>query len=121
MNSNFLLLYPSEYGWNRLNPLMVNTATKIIICLFLFENYFRNHSSSWVVELLPPIVSKAKPPLTLVGDVHNKIAIIIDDIIDDVSKFITAADFLSDRGAYKVSFFYKYFISRSTLLQHMVF
>lgn len=54
------------------------------------------------LELLPMMIPKEKPPLTLVGDVNGRIAIIIDDIIDDVSQFITAADLLHDRGAYKI-------------------
>ncbi|CAH8858215.1 unnamed protein product [Trichobilharzia szidati] len=54
------------------------------------------------LELLPMMIPKAKPPLTLVGDVNSRIAIIIDDIIDDVSKFVTAAELLHERGAYKI-------------------
>ncbi|CAL8096047.1 unnamed protein product [Calicophoron daubneyi] len=57
------------------------------------------------LELLPMMVSKAKPPPTLVGDVNGRIAIMVDDIIDDVDKFVKAGDFLHDRGAYKVFVF----------------
>lgn len=57
------------------------------------------------LELLPMMVSKAKPPPTLVGDVHGRIAIILDDIIDDVEQFVKAADLLHERGAYKVFVF----------------
>ncbi|CAH8578448.1 unnamed protein product [Schistosoma haematobium] len=55
------------------------------------------------LELLPMMIPKAKLPLTLVGDVNSRIAIIIDDIIDDVSKFVTAAELLHERGAYKIN------------------
>ncbi|KAF7261491.1 hypothetical protein EG68_02298 [Paragonimus skrjabini miyazakii] len=57
------------------------------------------------LELLPMMVSKAKPPPTLVGDVNGRIAIIVDDIIDDVAQFVKVADLLHERGAYKVFVF----------------
>lgn len=38
----------------------------------------------------------------LVGDVSGRIAIIADNLIDEVDSIIAAADFLKDRGAYKV-------------------
>ncbi|TGZ62483.1 hypothetical protein CRM22_007417 [Opisthorchis felineus] len=57
------------------------------------------------IEILPFMVSKAKPPPTLVGDVNGRIAIIVDDIIDDVEQFVRAADLLHDWGAYKVFVF----------------
>lgn len=38
-------------------------------------------------------------PLNLVGNVTNKVAIMVDDIIDEVEHFITAAQFLKDLGA----------------------
>lgn len=53
-------------------------------------------------EPFPMLVAKEKPPINVVGDVGGKIAIIIDDIIDDVSSFIEAAEILKERGAYKV-------------------
>ncbi|XP_012695150.1 phosphoribosyl pyrophosphate synthase-associated protein 1 isoform X1 [Clupea harengus] len=48
------------------------------------------------------MMAKEKPPITVVGDVGGRIAIIIDDIIDDVEDFIAAADILKERGAYKI-------------------
>ncbi|XP_002121088.2 phosphoribosyl pyrophosphate synthase-associated protein 2-like isoform X1 [Ciona intestinalis] len=51
---------------------------------------------------IPLLTAKEKPPINVVGDVGGKIAIIVDDIIDDVDPFVAAADILKERGAYKV-------------------
>jgi len=51
---------------------------------------------------LPPGMSKEKPPVYLVGDVAGKIAIMVDDIMDDVHSFVKAAQVLKDNGACKV-------------------
>uniref|UniRef100_A0A4W4FCB3 Ribose-phosphate pyrophosphokinase N-terminal domain-containing protein n=1 Tax=Electrophorus electricus TaxID=8005 RepID=A0A4W4FCB3_ELEEL len=51
---------------------------------------------------LPFMMAKEKPPITVVGDVGGRIAIIIDDIIDDVEDFVAAAEILKERGAYKI-------------------
>ncbi|KAL4624465.1 phosphoribosyl pyrophosphate synthase-associated protein 2-like [Arapaima gigas] len=48
------------------------------------------------------LIPKEKPPITVVGDVGGRIAIIVDDIIDDVHSFLAAADTLKERGAYKI-------------------
>uniref|UniRef100_A0A183BRZ7 Pribosyltran_N domain-containing protein n=1 Tax=Globodera pallida TaxID=36090 RepID=A0A183BRZ7_GLOPA len=53
-------------------------------------------------ELFPSQVPKEKPPLTVVGDVGGKIAIIVDDIIDEAQSFVAAAEVLKSRGAYKI-------------------
>lgn len=45
---------------------------------------------------------KEKPPINVVGDVSGKIAIVVDDIIDNVESFVSVAAVLKDRGAYKV-------------------
>jgi len=58
--------------------------------------------SAGFLEPFPILVAKEKPPINVVGDVGGKIAIIIDDIIDDVGSFIEAAEILKERGAYKV-------------------
>jgi len=50
----------------------------------------------------PLLTAKEKPPINVVGDVQGKIAIIVDDIIDDVEPFISAAQALKERGACKV-------------------
>ncbi|XP_049427610.1 phosphoribosyl pyrophosphate synthase-associated protein 1-like isoform X2 [Epinephelus fuscoguttatus] len=51
---------------------------------------------------LPLMMAKEKPPITVVGDVGGRIAIIVDDIIDDVDDFVAAAEILKERGAYKI-------------------
>ncbi|XP_034153864.1 phosphoribosyl pyrophosphate synthase-associated protein 1 isoform X3 [Pangasianodon hypophthalmus] len=51
---------------------------------------------------LPMMMAKEKPPITVVGDVGGRIAIIIDDIIDDVQDFVAVAEILKERGAYKI-------------------
>uniref|UniRef100_A0A8C5PPL0 Phosphoribosyl pyrophosphate synthase-associated protein 2 n=1 Tax=Leptobrachium leishanense TaxID=445787 RepID=A0A8C5PPL0_9ANUR len=51
---------------------------------------------------IPLMYPKEKPPITVVGDVGGRIAIIVDDIIDDVASFLAAADTLKERGAYKI-------------------
>ena len=53
-------------------------------------------------ELYPVLAAKEKPPLTVVGDVGGKIAIMVDDIIDDATGFVTAAEILKKKGAYKI-------------------
>uniref|UniRef100_A0A8C2X7I2 Phosphoribosyl pyrophosphate synthetase associated protein 1 n=1 Tax=Cyclopterus lumpus TaxID=8103 RepID=A0A8C2X7I2_CYCLU len=51
---------------------------------------------------LPLMMAKEKPPITVVGDVGGRIAIIVDDIIDNVEDFVAAAEILKERGAYKI-------------------
>ncbi|GAB5581341.1 phosphoribosyl pyrophosphate synthase-associated protein 2 [Prionailurus iriomotensis] len=51
---------------------------------------------------LAMMMAKEKPPITVVGDVGGRIAIIVDDIIDDVESFVAAAEILKERGAYKI-------------------
>lgn len=46
--------------------------------------------------------AKEKPPINVVGDVGGRIAIMVDDMIDDVASFVAAAEVLKDRGAYKI-------------------
>lgn len=54
------------------------------------------------LKILPSLKPKEKPPLSVVGDVSGRIAIIVDDMIDDVQAFVKVAEILKDRGAYKV-------------------
>ena len=51
---------------------------------------------------LPPGIEKEKPPVYLVGDVAGKVAIMVDDIMDDVHSFVNSAQVLKDNGASKV-------------------
>jgi len=51
---------------------------------------------------LPLMMAKEKPPITVVGDVGGRIAIIVDDIIDDMEDFVATAEILKERGAYKI-------------------
>ncbi|XP_071031909.1 phosphoribosyl pyrophosphate synthase-associated protein 2-like [Oncorhynchus clarkii lewisi] len=51
---------------------------------------------------IPLLIPKEKPPITVVGDVGGRIAIIVDDIIDDVDSFVAAAETLKKHGAYKI-------------------
>ncbi|VDM40806.1 unnamed protein product [Toxocara canis] len=53
-------------------------------------------------EMFPQHSPKEKCELTVVGDVGGRIAIIVDDIIDEAFSFIAAAEVLKARGAYKV-------------------
>jgi len=45
---------------------------------------------------------KGKLPMDVVGDVNGRIAIIVENMIDDVPGLVQAVDILFDRGAYKV-------------------
>uniref|UniRef100_A0A8C6NT32 Phosphoribosyl pyrophosphate synthetase associated protein 1 n=1 Tax=Nothobranchius furzeri TaxID=105023 RepID=A0A8C6NT32_NOTFU len=61
--------------------------------------------SSHRLKVLPFVLlmmAKEKPPISVVGDVGGRIAIIVDDIIDDVEDFVAAAEILKERGAYKI-------------------
>ncbi|XP_057367602.1 phosphoribosyl pyrophosphate synthase-associated protein 2-like [Daphnia carinata] len=51
---------------------------------------------------MPVMTAKEKPPINVVGDVGGRIAIMVDDMIDDVRSFVAAAEVLKDRGAYKI-------------------
>lgn len=45
---------------------------------------------------------KEKPPINVVGDVNGRIAIMVDDLIDDVQSFVAAAEVLKENGACKI-------------------
>ncbi|XP_053708455.1 phosphoribosyl pyrophosphate synthase-associated protein 2 isoform X1 [Synchiropus splendidus] len=69
------------------------------------KNMFRRLCEDVVLRvscLFPVLIPKEKPPITVVGDVGGRIAIIVDDIIDDVDSFVAAAETLKERGAYKI-------------------
>ncbi|XP_059469927.1 phosphoribosyl pyrophosphate synthase-associated protein 2 [Neocloeon triangulifer] len=51
---------------------------------------------------VPVHPAKEKPPINVVGDVGGRIAIMVDDLVDDVQSFVAAAEVLKERGAYKI-------------------
>ncbi|KAI4455916.1 ribose-phosphate diphosphokinase family member [Holotrichia oblita] len=51
---------------------------------------------------VPAHPAKEKPPINVVGDVGGRIAIMVDDLIDDVQSFVAASEILKERGAYKI-------------------
>nr|CAD7258764.1 unnamed protein product [Timema shepardi] len=51
---------------------------------------------------VPAHPAKEKPPINVVGDVGGRIAIMVDDMVDDVQSFVAAAEVLKERGAYKI-------------------
>jgi len=53
-------------------------------------------------DQLPVLTAKEKPPISVVGEVKDRTAIIIDDMIDDVASFVAAAETLKERGAKKI-------------------
>ncbi|KAF8771525.1 Phosphoribosyl pyrophosphate like protein [Argiope bruennichi] len=54
------------------------------------------------LDIMPVLAAKEKPPINVVGDVGGRIAIMVDDMIDDVESFVMAAEVLKERGAYKI-------------------
>lgn len=54
------------------------------------------------LEIMPRMAAKAKPPINVVGDVGGRIAIVVEDMIDDVDSYVMAAHILKERGAYKI-------------------
>ncbi|KAG1679213.1 Phosphoribosyl pyrophosphate synthase-associated protein 2 [Nymphon striatum] len=54
------------------------------------------------LESVPVLGAKEKPPINVVGDVSGRIAIMVDDMVDDVASFVAAAEVLQERGAYKI-------------------
>ena len=55
-----------------------------------------------VGEFLPQLSMRETPNINLVGDVEDKIAIIVDDVLDDVKHIVDASIVLQDRGACKI-------------------
>lgn len=75
--------------------------------LLVPSNYDNINSRKSVFELpnlTIPVrnITKEKLPLDVVGDVSGRIAIIVEDMIDDVEAFSRAAEILRERGAYKI-------------------
>ncbi|XP_076865237.1 phosphoribosyl pyrophosphate synthase-associated protein 2 isoform X1 [Brachyhypopomus gauderio] len=70
--------------------------------VLLDDIYIVLNSHCFFFVLITVLIPKEKPPITVVGDVGGRIAIIVDDIIDDVDSFLAAAETLKERGAYKI-------------------
>nr|CAD7568659.1 unnamed protein product [Timema californicum] len=51
---------------------------------------------------VPVHPAKEKPPINVVGDIGGRIAIMVDDMVDDVKSFVAAAEVLKELGAYKI-------------------
>ncbi|KAF6027902.1 PRPSAP1 [Bugula neritina] len=81
----------------RTSPPLVDSGTESITSL---------HVGSRITHIdvhnLPVLIPKEKPPLHVVGDVGGKIAIVVDDLIDEVESYVSVAELLHDCGAYKV-------------------
>ncbi|WAQ97680.1 KPRB-like protein [Mya arenaria] len=60
------------------------------------------HGEASAFNPIPAMQAKEKPPLNVVGDVGGRIAIIVDDMIDDVQSFVAISAVLKERGAYKI-------------------
>ena len=50
----------------------------------------------------PGFLPKSKPSMYVVGDVRNKVAVIVNDLIDDASPYIVASHVLKSNGAKEV-------------------
>uniref|UniRef100_A0A7N8XLG8 Phosphoribosyl pyrophosphate synthase-associated protein 1-like n=1 Tax=Mastacembelus armatus TaxID=205130 RepID=A0A7N8XLG8_9TELE len=66
------------------------------------KTHIHNNNIFFMTVMLTLMMAKEKPPITVVGDVGGRIAIIVDDIVDDVEDFVAAAEILKERGAYKI-------------------
>jgi len=54
------------------------------------------------VSGVPLYPAKEKPPIQVVGEVKDKNAIMVDDLLDDVQSFVAAAETLKQAGAKKI-------------------
>jgi len=69
------------------------------------RDYSRQFSSEGLYNLRPTplgLPPKVKKPLTIVGDVKDRVAIIVEDIVDDANLLVDAARILKNAGAVKV-------------------
>ena len=55
-----------------------------------------------VGEFLPQLTLKETPTMHLVGDIENKIAIMVDDVLNDIQHIVDASIILQERGACKI-------------------
>lgn len=54
------------------------------------------------LDIMPALAPKEKPPMTVVGDVSGRIAIMVEDMIDDVHSYVAAAEVLREKGATRI-------------------
>lgn len=66
------------------------------------SSYSENRIFDGHLDTIPSIAGKNKPPMSVVGDVGGRTVIIVDDIIDDVSSFVAAAEALKEKGATEI-------------------
>ena len=65
--------------------------TQEILFKHTFTYHVVNYERVLACRYLKKIYFKEKPPMYVVGDVAGKVAILIDDIIDDVKPLSSAA------------------------------
>ncbi|XP_037955841.1 phosphoribosyl pyrophosphate synthase-associated protein 2 isoform X4 [Teleopsis dalmanni] len=90
----------------RYSPPPVSTYSNLIgnsveMCLPSTPSNSRTRTISVSVGV-PEHPPKVKPPINVVGDVNGRIAIMVDDLIDDVQSFVAAAEVLKENGACKI-------------------
>jgi ribose-phosphate pyrophosphokinase len=85
-------------------------AERLRLSLAVIHGEVKEHddgrNSPFNDKLLTPrknqVVRKSKPPLYIVGDIIDRIAFVIDDVIDEVEGLIAAVQLLKDHGAKEV-------------------
>lgn len=83
--------HPSQSGSHSLSP---STSSTTSSSTARANSLMLAHRVTSVGATLPPLTAKEKPPINVVGDVGGKIAIMVDDLIDDVQSFVDAAHVL---------------------------
>ncbi|CAG0883084.1 unnamed protein product [Cyprideis torosa] len=78
-----------------------NRSASDLISIASEDEFLRTRTIPTSVGI-PSMVAKEKPPMNVVGDVGGKIAIIVDDIVDDLTSLVAGAEVLKERGAYKI-------------------
>ncbi|KRG02239.1 uncharacterized protein Dmoj_GI10642, isoform C [Drosophila mojavensis] len=76
-------------------------GNSVEMCMPAASSSSRQRTTSVSVGV-PEHPVKVKPPLTIVGDVNGRIAIMVDDLIDDVQAFVAAAEMLKENGACRI-------------------
>lgn len=68
----------------------------------IVEKSLKSRVYDMPVSGVPSYPAKEKPPIQVVGDVREKNAIMVDDLLDDVHAFVAAAVTLKSAGAKKI-------------------